>query len=588
MTFRAKPVTTRKRRAHWENEERTQFWVTLGFLALIALALLVLGGAVAVGYYNEHFRTVVRVNGTEINRDEWLQRQQVEKFRLSKAESRIREALSAGTIDSATASQELQTLSGQQQDLGTRALDALIDQTLQAQLARNVGISATPAEVDAELRKEATTRERRKVLAVFVEPQKSAGATAPTAAQKAAARNRAAAALRELRAGKPFADVARRYSTDASRERGGDYGYVDATNPTDKRWIEALFKLPANGTTEVVEGADGTYRIGRVTEIRPAREDPGYAAEVDRAVGSAVYRKALEGDVVREKLKNRVVKDATTGDVEQVRAYEIVVRAEQAAQEGAAATQEARASHILYSPKDDPQGAGQVRANDPAWAVARRQADSAARRLRAVAAVPERERQFAALARTESDDKGSAPKGGDLGFFSRAVVAQEFGTAVFQGQHKRGDVIGPVKTQFGWHVILFREKGAEGTQRLAQILALVRKPGANFQQIARDRSEGDTAAQGGDLGWVARFQLEPEVENALFALQPGKVSEPVARDDGNHIYTITDRRKRRLDEKQRQAIEANGFENWYQRQKASAKIDRVEDALTAPTTPEPQ
>ena len=116
----------------------------------------------------------------------------------------------------------------------------------------------------------------------------------------------------------------------------------------------------------------------------------------------------------------------------------------------------------------------------------------------------------------------------------------------------------------------------------------MRKPGANFQQIARDRSEGDTAAQGGDLGWVARFQLEPEVENALFALQPGKVSEPVARDDGNHIYTITDRRKRRLDEKQRQAIEANGFENWYQRQKASAKIDRVEDALTAPTTPEPQ
>ena len=588
MTFRAKPVTTRKRRAHWENEERTQFWVTLGFLALIALALLVLGGAVAVGYYNEHFRTVASVNGTQINRDEWLQRQQVEKFRLSKAESRIREALSAGTIDSATAAQELQSLSGQQQDLGTRALDALIDQALQAQLARNVGISATPAEIDAELRKEATTRERRKVLAVFVEPQRSAGATAPTAAEKAAARNRATAALAELKAGKPFADVARRYSTDASRERGGEYGYVDVTNSTDKRWIEALFKLPANGTTDVVEGADGTFRIGRVTEIRPAREDAGYAGEVDRAVGAAVYRKALEADVVREKLKGRVVKDATTGDVEQVRAYEIVVRAEQAAQEGAAATQEARASHILYSPKDDPQGAGQLRQNDPAWAVAKRQADSAARRLGAVTAVAEREKQFAALARTESDDKGSAPKGGDLGFFSRAVVAQEFGTAVFQGQHKRGDVIGPVKTQFGWHVILFREKGAEGTQRLAQILALVKKPGANFQQIARDRSEGDTAAQGGDLGWVARFQLEPEVENVLFALQPGKVSEPVARDDGNHIYTITDRRKRPLDEKQRQAIEANGFENWYQRQKASAKIHRDEDALSVPTTPAPQ
>src|SRR3712207_8078862 len=56
-----------------------------------------------------------------------------------------------------------------------------------------------------------------------------------------------------------------------------------------------------------------------------------------------------------------------------------------------------------------------------------------------------------------SDDTGSGARGGDIGFFSRASVAQEFGTAVFEGQHKKGDLIGPVKTQFGYHVILYQQ-----------------------------------------------------------------------------------------------------------------------------------
>src|SRR3712207_3299083 len=100
MTLRARPVTRRKRRTHWENEERTQFWVTLGFLGVVALAFLILGGAVAARYYDEHFKVVARVEGQEINRDRWQQRQKVENFRLDEAESRIRERLSAGTIDS--------------------------------------------------------------------------------------------------------------------------------------------------------------------------------------------------------------------------------------------------------------------------------------------------------------------------------------------------------------------------------------------------------------------------------------------------------------------------------------------------------
>jgi peptidyl-prolyl cis-trans isomerase C len=45
----------------------------------------------------------------------------------------------------------------------------------------------------------------------------------------------------------------------------------------------------------------------------------------------------------------------------------------------------------------------------------------------------------------------SGKKGGDLGWFGRNEMVPEFEKAVFGG--RKGDVIGPVKTQFGWHII---------------------------------------------------------------------------------------------------------------------------------------
>jgi len=45
----------------------------------------------------------------------------------------------------------------------------------------------------------------------------------------------------------------------------------------------------------------------------------------------------------------------------------------------------------------------------------------------------------------------SGKKGGSLGWFGRGMMVKEFETAAFAG--KKGDVIGPVKTQFGWHLI---------------------------------------------------------------------------------------------------------------------------------------
>jgi peptidyl-prolyl cis-trans isomerase C len=45
----------------------------------------------------------------------------------------------------------------------------------------------------------------------------------------------------------------------------------------------------------------------------------------------------------------------------------------------------------------------------------------------------------------------SGKKGGNLGWFGRGMMVKEFENAAFLG--KKGEVLGPVKTQFGYHLI---------------------------------------------------------------------------------------------------------------------------------------
>ncbi len=53
--------------------------------------------------------------------------------------------------------------------------------------------------------------------------------------------------------------------------------------------------------------------------------------------------------------------------------------------------------------------------------------------------------------------------------------------------------------------------------------------GADFAGLARDNSEAPSAASGGDIGWVAKGQLDQKLTDAIFAAQVGKTSEAVDR-----------------------------------------------------------
>lgn len=67
--------------------------------------------------------------------------------------------------------------------------------------------------------------------------------------------------------------------------------------------------------------------------------------------------------------------------------------------------------------------------------------------------------------------------------------------------------------------------------------------GADFDTVAREESEDpESAARGGDIGFVLRGVAAPEMEKIVFSANVGDVSEPIATDIGYHLIRVTERR----------------------------------------------
>lgn len=68
---------------------------------------------------------------------------------------------------------------------------------------------------------------------------------------------------------------------------------------------------------------------------------------------------------------------------------------------------------------------------------------------------------FAKLAKENSDDPVSAQQGGELGFFAKKEMVPEFANAAFSA--KPNTVIGPVKSPYGFHIIIVTDRKTAGT-----------------------------------------------------------------------------------------------------------------------------
>jgi parvulin-like peptidyl-prolyl isomerase len=578
MTFRARPTTRTGRRSGHESDARRNLYFNIGFGVVVVAAILLLVGAGAASWYDEHMAAVAVVNGESITKDALRERLAVETFRLDLLESRTREKVNAGKMSPSQGQQLLTYISQQKEQLGGLAYEREIDTTLLLQLAPKRGIEVTPAEIDAQVAKDATTPESRHTFVIAITPEKDAGAAAPTPAQKAAARKKADGLLADLKGGKTWEEVVKASGDPDAAETNGDLFFIDkGTTSPDAPFVEAIFALAAPGYTEVVEGLDGAYRIGRMTEISAELEDPNYLKRAaDAGVSEAAYRRAAGSIVARDKAEAQLLAEVVDKPSEQRHIVEIALEDNG----GAPITPGAvLVKHLLYSPGDDAGGAAALPADDPAWKAAEDEATKAYDDLTAGTA------RFVDLA-PGSDDATSAAANGFLPYFAKddpgTQLDPAFAAAIFAEGLAPGQLLPPVKSAFGWHVIEF-VTADDPTVRSQKLIAEAGKPGVDVAKLAADNSIAPSAVDGGDLGWVARYQLEKEPEDAIFATQVNGVSRAVTG-TGLFFYVVTEIATRAPDPEQAATLRDSAFVNWYQGIKDDAnqtKIERLLDTSTA-------
>ncbi|HPE60839.1 MAG: peptidyl-prolyl cis-trans isomerase [Steroidobacteraceae bacterium] len=211
-----------------------------------------------------------------------------------------------------------------------------------------------------------------------------------------------------------------------------------------------------------------------------------------------------------------------------------------------------RARHVLINAPDD------------------KSAEAALVKAQKVLAEARAGKDFSALAKEYSEDAGSAAQGGDLGWSDRAAFVGPFADALFS--MKENEIRGPVRTQFGYHIIRLDGIQAGKTKtfeeavpelearyrneragelfgdRQEELQRKLEQPGARFDEVVKEFElvRGEVAnyergAGGAPLG------LNKDLQDAVFsdrALSGGRIVGPIAlSDDRLVIAHVKDHRK---------------------------------------------
>lgn len=100
---------------------------------------------------------------------------------------------------------------------------------------------------------------------------------------------------------------------------------------------------------------------------------------------------------------------------------------------------------------------------------------------------------------------------------------------------------------------------ADARRRLTDLRERVVQGGANFGELARMHSADLSASKGGDLGWIYPGDTVPEFEQAMDALKPGEISQPIQSPFGWHLILVEDRRVQDVSDERKRAAARNAL-----------------------------
>jgi parvulin-like peptidyl-prolyl isomerase len=566
MTLRARPVARRRGRAGWDAGDRRNTLINLGFFIAIGVSVLILVGYAAWTWYDDHFGAAATVNGQVITKDHLRARLKIDSFNLDYLESRITTLMVKGRISATDGQAQIDSLNQRRQQLAGITLENLVDITLMTKLAGERAVEVSEADIDAQLVRVATTPAQRHVWMIEIEPAADAVTGEITDEERRIALGRAQRAFARLKNGEPWDDVAKTASDSAFAPQAGDLGWLPQDSGYDKAFMNALFAVAQDVPTNIVEGEDGTFRIGRFTESATEEVDGTFQSTVvDAGITLAEYRAAARGDVTRRKLSEKIVADLSQPGIQR-QVLEIYLPEPNASDTGIQDGVKVR--HIVFAPNDDPGKAEDVPATDPAWAKAKADADAA------YAQVKTDPTKFDQLARTLSDERSASGTGGKQPwYYPGSTVDQDFKNAILADGLTPGQLLAPIKSSFGWHVIQFMRPTGAGDKAWLESLKAKVTDDASFKQLAIDNSEATDAKDGGDMGWIAKGQLNGQLDATVFATAIGATSDVVeVEGDGAYLLRVIGEETRTPTDDQLKIFEESGFDYWYTAQKEAADI----------------
>jgi parvulin-like peptidyl-prolyl isomerase len=566
--------------ARYQAADKTML-TNLSFVVAIALAGTLLVGVAGYSVYDGTWAPAVEVNNASINKAEAKARAEVTAFQIALQGSRIRARVAAGTMTNSAGDTALQALNDQAQAISNQVTTDMVDTLLIRDLAAANGVTADPAVVASEWSKETTLPELRLFRRISIDAANDPTTKKPTAATRAAAKAKAEAILAEIKAGGDFATIAKRDSDDSYAELGGLVGWTaQSEDPTDDLGYAAAWALvpSTDGSTlpitDVIARSDDQFVIFRLEKSQAEKIDPDFDQQVsDAGIDRGLYERMCEERALKIALSDKITAQLLAGPVEQREVSYVAATVPETDAE------QVQVSHILFSPNDDPNNAGDLADTDPAWAAAEKEATDLIARLNDGSS-------FETEAK-ESDDKTSGADGGLLAWAPKGTYVSEFEEAIWANDVKHNDVLGPIKTEFGYHVIKFDARRPSLKDRLDELATALAATGVDFTEAATEATNTIEELTFASPGYVPKYTVNPELGSVVWGLKAGGTSSVVESSGTYLIVHVDGVETRELTADQIKGIKASGFSIWLDLYRSAARVaidgSVVQEAGASPT-----
>jgi hypothetical protein len=136
------------------------------------------------------------------------------------------------------------------------------------------------------------------------------------------------------------------------------------------------------------------------------------------------------------------------------------------------------------------------------------------------------------------------------------------GTALFADGLTPNTVVGPVlETAMGYVVAVFEGRRSEPAQRISNAMLRLAS-GTPFETEVATTSEAIDATKGGDMGWITRYSLSQDLEDAIFQTPVGGVSRTVQSGGYYWIFKVVDEQTRTPTADEATELKTMVFSTW--------------------------